>query len=222
MQKKGMFISFEGPEGAGKTSVLKAILLRLQPYLQEQLVLTREPGGKENAIAERIRDVVLDPAYIGMMDPWTEALLYAASRRQHVESTIKPALAAGKVVISDRYVDSSIAYQGGGRGLGIDNIAKINDYAIQGLYPDRTIYLDLDPQVGLDRIMTHRKNEINRLDLDGIDFHRRVSAAYHELAAQQPNRFVMIDASQPLEQVIKDVWLTLVDVLDLPESEENL
>ncbi|TYC48909.1 dTMP kinase [Weissella muntiaci] len=220
MQEQGMFISFEGPEGAGKTSVLRAILERLAPKLQDRLLITREPGGHDNAIAERIRDVVLDPAYIDMMDPWTEALLYAASRRQHVEGTIKPALATGKVVITDRYVDSSIAYQGAGRGLGTDKIAAVNDFAIQGLYPNRTIYLDLDPQVGLDRIMQNRQNEINRLDLDGIDFHRRVSAAYHELATAQSDRFVMIDASQPLAKVIDDVWLVLVDLLNLDTSED--
>ena len=157
----GTFISFEGPDGAGKTSVLRAIVARLQPELGERLLLTREPGGTDNKIAEAIRDLVLDPANTEM-DQRTEALLYAASRRQHLVQTILPALAADKVVITDRYVDSSIAYQGGGRELGTDAVAAINDFAIEGFMPQATVYLDIRPEVGLQRIQTTRQDEVNR------------------------------------------------------------
>lgn len=211
---QGTFISFEGPEGAGKTSALNGILARLQPQLGDRLLVTREPGGTDNKIAEQIREVILDPAN-AEMDPWTEALLYAAARRQHLEQTVKPALATGKVVITDRYVDSSIAYQGGGRGLGVEKVAALNEYAVQGLYPDKTIYFDLDPAVGLARIHAHRQDEINRLDLDGLDFHQRVSATFHELAAQQPDRFVLIDASQSREQVLADTWAEISKLVAL-------
>ncbi len=157
----GKFISFEGPDGAGKTSVLHAILDRLTPMLGEQLVITREPGGRDNQVAEAIRDLVLSPAYPAM-DPWTEAMLYAAARRQHVVETIRPALADDKVIISDRYLDSSIAYQGGGRELGAERVADLNQYATNGLQPQATIYLDLAPEVGLARIQATRQDEINR------------------------------------------------------------
>jgi dTMP kinase len=212
----GTFISFEGPDGAGKTSVLKAILARLAPIYGDDLLVTREPGGTDNKIAEQIRDIILDPANVEM-DPRTEVLLYAASRRQHVVQTILPALAAGKVVITDRYVDSSIAYQGGGRELGAEKVAQVNAYAIDGLYPSKTIYLDVDPEVGLARIHSTRTDEVNRLDVEALSFHQRVSAAYHDLARQDPERLVLINAEQDLEQVIADVWQALIPVLGIPE-----
>ena len=134
----GTFITFEGPDGAGKTSVLRAIVQRLTPLLGDRLVLTREPGGKDSQVAEAIRDLVLDPN-LPSMDAWTEALLYAASRRQHLVDTVLPALAADKVVVSDRYVDSSIAYQGGGRDLGIESVTTINQFATKGVMPTATV-----------------------------------------------------------------------------------
>ncbi|QOD86194.1 dTMP kinase [Weissella viridescens] len=211
----GKFISFEGPDGAGKTSVLHAILDRLTPMLGEQLVITREPGGRDNQVAEAIRDLVLSPAYPAM-DPWTEAMLYAAARRQHVVETIRPALADDKVIISDRYLDSSIAYQGGGRELGAERVADLNQYATNGLQPQATIYLDLAPEVGLARIQATRQDEINRLDVEALAFHQRVSAAYHGLIAADPERFWVIDASQPLEQVVADAWDAMQHILTLP------
>jgi len=210
----GIFISFEGPDGAGKTSVLRAIIERLEPVLGERLLLTREPGGKDNKIAEAIRDLVLDPAYPNM-DAHTEALLYAASRRQHLVETIMPAMAADKVVISDRYVDSSIAYQGGGRQLGTRAVAAINEFAINGMMPQATVYLDIRPEVGLQRIQTTRQDEVNRLDVEALSFHQRVTDAYHELAASDPARFIMIDAEQDLEQVIDDTWQALKPILGI-------
>ncbi|WJI91321.1 dTMP kinase [Weissella viridescens] len=211
----GKFISFEGPDGAGKTSVLHAILDRLTPMLGEQLVITREPGGRDNQVAEAIRDLVLSPAYPAM-DSWTEAMLYAAARRQHVVETIRPALADDKVIISDRYLDSSIAYQGGGRELGAERVADLNQYATNGLQPQATIYLDLAPEVGLARIQATRQDEINRLDVEALAFHQRVSAAYHDLIAADPDRFWVIDASQSLEQVVADAWDAMQHILTLP------
>ena len=157
----GTFITFEGPDGAGKTSVLRAIVQRLTPLLGDRLVLTREPGGKDSQVAEAIRDLVLDPN-LPSMDAWTEALLYAASRRQHLVDTVLPALAADKVVVSDRYVDSSIAYQGGGRDLGIESVTTINQFATKGVMLTATVYLDIRPEVGLQRIQENRQDEINR------------------------------------------------------------
>ena len=212
----GTFISFEGPDGAGKTSVLRAIVARLQPVLGERLLLTREPGGTGNKIAEAIRDLVLDPANTEM-DKKTEALLYAASRRQHLVQTILPALAADKVVITDRYVDSSIAYQGGGREIGTDAVTAINDFAIEGMMPTATVYSDIRPEVGLNRIQTTRQDEVNRLDVEALSFHQRVSEAYHALAAKDPERFLIIDAEQNLDAVIADTWAALAPVLGLKD-----
>ena len=198
----GRFISFEGPDGAGKTSVLTAIQTGLVNQLGDQVVYTREPGG--NPIAEQVRAVLLDKKN-GAMDDWTEALLYAASRRQHVVETLKPALEAGKLILCDRYLDSSIAYQGGGRKLGIDRVWELNQYAIDDLLPDLTIFLDLPVETGLARIEKGRAETINRLDEQTTNFHRRVRQAYLTLAERFPERIVKVNADQKLAQVIEDV-----------------
>ncbi|MEE6698997.1 dTMP kinase [Limosilactobacillus fermentum] len=198
----GRFISFEGPDGAGKTSVLTAIRAALVNQLGDQVVYTREPGG--NPIAEQVRAVLLDKKN-GAMDDWTEALLYAASRRQHVVETLKPALEAGKLILCDRYLDSSIAYQGGGRKLGIDRVWELNQYAIDDLLPDLTIFLDLPVETGLARIEKGRAETINRLDEQTTNFHRRVRQAYLTLAERFPERIVKVNADQKLAQVIEDV-----------------
>ncbi|MCW0953337.1 dTMP kinase [Weissella ceti] len=213
----GLFISLEGPDGAGKTSVLNALLERVEPLLGERLLVTREPGGNNNQVAEAIREVVLSPE-LPTMDPMTEALLIAAARREHVTKTIRPALAAGKVVLTDRYVDSSIAYQGGGRELGVQEVSDINAYAIEGLMPKATIYLDLDPAVGLARIQNTRQDEVNRLDVEALSFHERVTGAYRELVKANPERFHVIDASQPLADVIESAWETLQRILATEED----
>ena len=210
----GTFITVEGPDGAGKTSVLRAIVQRLTPLLGDRLVLTREPGGKDSQVAEAIRDLVLDPN-LPSMDAWTEALLYAASRRQHLVDTVLPALAADKVVVSDRYVDSSIAYQGGGRDLGIESVTTINQFATKGVMPTATVYLDIRPEVGLQRIQENRQDEINRLDVEALSFHQRVTDAYHQLAAQYPERFLIINAEQDLADVITDTWTALMPILGM-------
>lgn len=217
----GKFITFEGPDGAGKTSVLKAIVAKLTTVYGKDLLLTREPGGTDNPIAEQIRDLVLSPAY-PEMDARTEVLLFAASRRQHIVQTIKPALAAGKLVISDRYVDSSIAYQGAGRQIGVSAVTAVNQFAIDGFLPDKTIYLDVRPEVGLERIQTTRTDEVNRLDMDALAFHQRVSAQYHELAAQNPARYIVINAEQALEDVIEDTWQALASYLNISPREVEL
>ncbi|WP_270642347.1 dTMP kinase [Limosilactobacillus mucosae] len=203
----GKFISFEGPDGAGKTSVMRQITADLQKQLGLDGVLyTREPGG--NHIAEQIRDVLFDARNIDM-DPRTEALLFAAARRQHLVSDIMPALKSGKVILCDRYVDSSIAYQGAGRGLGEDNIWRINQFAIDSLMPELTIYLDIDSELGLKRIAQNRADQVNRLDEEALSFHRKVRSAYQKLARQNPDRIVTIDASQPLTQVISATRLAI-------------
>lgn len=199
----GKFISFEGPDGAGKTSVMRQITADLKDQLgNDRVVYTREPGG--NHIAEQIRDVLFDGDNTDM-DPRTEALLFAAARRQHLVADILPALQSGKVILCDRYVDSSIAYQGAGRGLGEENIWQINQFAIDGLMPELTIYLDIDSELGLQRIAQNRADEVNRLDEEKLSFHRKVRSAYQKLAQENPQRIVTIDASQPLDQVILQV-----------------
>lgn len=197
----GKFISFEGPDGAGKTSVLTAVGKILAATLGDQLVLTREPGG--NKISEAIRNIILDRQNTEM-DARTEALLYAAARRQHLVETVIPALNKGQMVISDRYVDSSIAYQGAGREIGEQAVWNINQFAIDGLEPDLTIYLDIESEKGIARIQNFRQNEINRLDVEALDFHRRVRQSYLRLHQENPERIKLIDASQPLQQVIDD------------------
>lgn len=203
----GKFISFEGPDGAGKTSVMRQITADLQKQLGLDGVLyTREPGG--NHIAEQIRDVLFDARNIDM-DPRTEALLFAAARRQHLVADIMPALKSGKVILCDRYVDSSIAYQGAGRHLGEEKVWQINQFAIDGLMPELTIYLDVESEIGLRRIAKHRSDQVNRLDEEKLSFHRTVRQAFLQLQQADPDRIKLIDASQPLEKVIQDVKQTI-------------
>jgi dTMP kinase len=198
-KKPARFITVEGGDGAGKSSVL----FRLYDYLQEQgtdVLLTREPGGIE--IAEEIRSVILNPRHI-QMDRRTEALLYAAARRQHLVERVLPALAAGKVVLCDRFIDSSLAYQGYARGLGIDEVFAINRFAVEDCMPDLTLYFDVRPEVGLARINANQNRERNRLDLEELRFHERVREGYRQVMERFPDRFVVIDAEQPLEQVVE-------------------
>lgn len=196
------FITFEGGEGCGKSTVLKAIKERLESE-GVSVVLTREPGG--TPIAEQIRNVILDKGNTAM-DGRTEALLYAASRRQHLVEKIWPALQEGKTVLCDRYLDSSLAYQGGARGLGIDEVLSINLFATEGTYPDLTLLFDLEPEQGLARIAANQNREVNRLDLEKLDFHHQVRNNFLALAKRYPNRYVIIDASQPLADVIEDAY----------------
>lgn len=203
----GTFISFEGPDGAGKTSALAAITAEIQPVLGDRLTITREPGG--NPISESIRAIILDRANTAM-DYRTEALLYAAARRQHLAETVLPALAADQLVLCDRYVDSSIAYQGAGRQIGEQAVAQMNDFATDGLLPELTIYFDVPAEVGLRRIQAHRQaDQVDRLDVEQTAFHDRVRAAYLRLQQAHPERIKLIDATQAPEQVVAEA-LTLI------------
>lgn len=209
MAEQGIFISFEGPDGAGKTTVMAAVAERLRQQLGADRVMeTREPGG--NRIAEQIRDVLFDDQNTNM-DPRTEALLFAAARRQHVVQDLEPALAAGKVVLSDRYIDSSVAYQGAGRHLGLDTIWELNQYAVDGCMPGLTVYLELPVAEGIARINAHRADQVNRLDEENLAFHEQVHQAYLTLADQHPDRIKVVDARQSKEQVIAAVWQLIED-----------
>lgn len=208
---KGFLVSLEGPEGAGKTSVLEALI----PVLEDrgvEVLTTREPGGV--LIGEKIREVILDPSHTEM-DPKTELLLYIASRRQHLVEKVLPALAAGKLVIMDRFIDSSVAYQGFGRGLDIDAIDWLNQFATDGLKPDLTLYFDIEVEEGLARIAANSNREINRLDMEGLDLHRKVRQGYLSLLEKEADRIVKIDASLPLDQVIANTQQLLLDRMGL-------
>lgn len=202
---QGIFITFEGPDGAGKTSVIEEVVPLLREQAKVDIVETREPGGIK--IAEEIRKVILNPNN-GLMDDRTEALLYSAARRQHVVEKIQPALAAGKMVICDRFVDSSLAYQGKGRGIGMDNIALINDFATEGLTPDLTLYLDIDAETGIERIH-HSSTSVDRLESAGIEFHQRVRHGYLQLLEEYPERIKRVDARQPLGNVVAECLETI-------------
>jgi len=194
---KSLFITFEGPEGAGKTTIVKMIeqyfINKKIPYL-----LTREPGGIR--ISESIREIILSPEHTEM-DSRTEALLYAASRRQHLVEKVIPALEEGKVVLCDRFIDSYLAYQGVGRNLGIEEVRQINEFAIDGTMPDLTIFFDLDPSIGLKRVHEAEQREINRLDLENIEFHQRVYEGYCKVIENDSERFYLVDASKSIEEV---------------------
>ncbi len=199
---QGLFITFEGGEGSGKTTVLREVIARLQKD-GYKVMQTREPGG--NKIAEQIREVILDKANTDM-DPRTEALLYAASRRQHLVQDIIPELDKGVNVICDRYIDSSLAYQGYARGIGVDEVFNINMFAIDNKLPDLTILFDIEPEIGLARISANSQREVNRLDLEALEFHKKVHIEYMMLASKYNKRIKVVDASLPLEEVIERVY----------------
>lgn len=194
--KDGIFITFEGPEGAGKTTILNMLAEKF-----ENVLLTREPGGID--IAEQIRNVILAKENTAM-DARTEALLYAAARRQHLVEKVKPALEAGKMVLCDRFVDSSLAYQGYARGLGIDEVLSINEFAIEKMMPELTLFFDIEPELGLKRISKNKGREVNRLDLETLEFHRKVHEGYLLLLDRFSDRIVRIDASRSLEEVLEE------------------
>ncbi len=194
---KGLFITLEGGDGSGKSTVA----LKLKEALEKKhsILHTREPGGSK--IAEAIRRIILDPANT-LMDAKTEALLYAASRRQHLVEKIIPALNEGQLVLCERYVDSSLAYQGYARKLGIDYVKRINEMAIENYYPDLTLYLKIDPALGLERLGT--RSDKDRLDQESLAFHKAVFEGYEEVIKLDRKRFEIIDASQSLKQVVSD------------------
>ncbi|MEK3985716.1 dTMP kinase [Paenibacillus sp. FSL K6-3166] len=205
MGKEGFFITLEGGEGSGKTTVLG----RVAAYLQNRSMpyrITREPGGVE--IAEKIRSIILDPSHTAM-DARTEALLYAAARSQHLAEVVEPALREGLTVLCDRFVDSSLVYQGHARGLGMDEVWSINRFAIGNRMPDLTFYLDVDPEIGLSRIAANEEREINRLDLESLSFHQKVREGYQLLIQDNPDRIVVLDANRPIHMVEQDIVRTL-------------
>ncbi|MCS0791087.1 dTMP kinase [Cytobacillus pseudoceanisediminis] len=207
--KKGKFITVEGPEGAGKTTIIDMLASNLakEGY---QVLQTREPGGIE--IAEQIRSVILDKNNT-KMDPRTEALLYAAARRQHLAEKVKPAMDKGYIILCDRFIDSSLAYQGYARGLGIDEVYSINSFAIEGMMPELTLYFDIEPEAGLDRINQHKGREVNRLDLEKLDFHHKVREGYLKLMELYPERIFKIDASGTLEEVYQQAESKLKELI---------
>ncbi|KFL42310.1 thymidylate kinase [Lysinibacillus sp. BF-4] len=207
-----MFITFEGPEGAGKTTILARIATRLKEL--GEVLVTREPGGIK--IAEKIRAVILDPEHVEM-DERTEALLYAAARSQHYFERVAPALQQHKIVLCDRFIDSSLAYQGYARGLGIKEVLKINQFAIGNIMPDITILFDIEPAVGLARIAANDIREVNRLDKESLAFHEKVRAGYKEVAKMYPERTIVIDADDKIEVVEEKVWQALLARLNKSE-----
>jgi dTMP kinase len=203
------FITLEGVEGSGKSTIINFIKDSLETN-GKKVVVTREPGGID--IAEQIRSVILDRKNT-KMEGRTEALLYAAARRQHLVEKVIPSLDEGKIVLCDRFIDSSLAYQGYARGLGIKEVYSVNKFAIENIMPDLTLYLDLDPQIGLNRIAKNKGREINRLDLEEINFHVKVREGYEEVLKMFPERMVRIDANQEIEKVIADITKVLVERL---------
>jgi dTMP kinase len=192
LARSGVLIAFEGVEGAGKSTQLDLLRCELERRGRE-VVVTREPGG--TPVGERVRAVLLDPAVD--LHPRAEALLFAAARAQLVEQVIRPALERGAVVLCDRYLDSSLAYQGDGRGLGRGPVQEVNRFATGGLLPDLVVLLDLDPAEGLGR----RAGRRDRIEVEGLGFHRRVRDAFRELAAADPDRFAVVDGAAPADQV---------------------
>lgn len=202
---KGKFITFEGTEGSGKTSVIKQIKTHYE-NLGYKILTTREPGGIR--IAEQIRSILLDKDN-QEMDPRTEALLFAAARRQHVVEKILPALEAGYIVICDRFVDSSLIYQGDARGIGVDKVFDINYFAIEDALPNLTIFVDVRPEVGLERVFSTPNREVNRLDLESLAFHKKIYKGYLGLV-EKYDRIKKVNGEKPLDQVVNDT-IALID-----------
>jgi len=205
----GVFITFEGGEGSGKTTIAQMVKERLEKE-GYHVVLTREPGGVE--ISEEIRDVILDVKNTNM-DKKTEALLYAASRRQHLVEKVIPALNDNAIVICDRFIDSSLVYQGIARGIDIDEVYNMNIFATENILPQRTIFFDIKPEDGLARVYSNKNREVNRLDLEKIGFHKKVYEGYLQICDKYNERIVKIDASQNIEGVFNQVIEKIKEIL---------
>ncbi len=205
--RKGYFITFEGGDGAGKSTQINKLMEHLE-NCGFDVILTREPGGTD--IGEKIRNIILDPEN-KEMDAVTEAMLYAASRAQHVAQVIKPAIEEGKIVICDRFIDSSIAYQGFGRGLG-DSVSIINSYAVGEYMPDKTVLLKLKPQLGNKRISTREKD---RIELEAESFHQAVFEGYETLEKMYPERIIGVDATGTIDEIHDIIRNHIDDLLDI-------
>ncbi len=202
--EKGLFITLEGADGCGKTTQLNL----LKEYLTNrgyEIVVTREPGGK--GLGEKLREILLN--YDGEVSDRCEAFLYLADRAQNIDTIIKPAINSGKIVLCDRHTDSSVAYQGYGREQNIDNINMLNELAVNGVHPDLTIVFDIDTETSMERVGAEK----DRLESAGIEFHKRVRNGYLEIAKKNPQRIKVVDASQTIEDVQRDVIKIIEGVL---------
>ncbi len=197
---RGKFIVFEGGDGSGKSTALE----KIYDFLVEEgidCIKTREPGGIK--ISEDIRSIILDTKNT-KMDRKTEALLYAAARRQHLVEKVIPALEEGKIVLCDRFIYSSLAYQGYARGISVEEIFQINKFAIGEYMPDLNLFFDISPEVGLERIEKNKDREVNRLDLEKLDFHTRVREGYYRLVEENSSDFVIINAEKSIDEVFNE------------------
>ncbi|MBP3621786.1 MAG: dTMP kinase [Lachnospiraceae bacterium] len=206
---QGIFISMEGPDGSGKSTQIELLKKYLEDKGYDEIIITREPGG--TVISEAIRGIILNKDYTEM-GYMTEALLYASARAQLVSQVIKPALEEGKAVISDRFVDSSAVYQGMARALGVENVYKINEFAIQGIMPNLTIHLDLPAKVGIGR--KKEQAELDRMELEALDFHEKVAEGYRSLAKLSPERIRTIDATMSIEDIHNQIVAYVEQILN--------
>ncbi|GIO94511.1 MULTISPECIES: dTMP kinase [Paenibacillus] len=207
--RRPLFITLEGGDGSGKTTMMG----RLAAYMQGRSIpylITREPGGIE--IAEKIRSIILDPQHTSM-DARTEALLYAAARRQHLVEKVEPALREGVTVLCDRFVDSSLVYQGYARGLGMEEVWSINRFAVEGRMPDLTLLFDIEPEIGMSRIEANAEREKNRLDMESMAFHGKVREGYMLVAENNKERIRIVDASKTPDQVEREMIKYVEDAI---------
>ncbi|AVN64042.1 dTMP kinase [Mesoplasma florum] len=210
-----MFITIEGMDGSGKTTALQ----RVKQYLEDlnyKVVMTREPGGLP--LSEKIRELILNKDGVGM-EPWTEALLFIAARKEHLEKVIKPYLEKGYIVISDRFMDSTTAYQGGARGLGLDYLNELQKNILEGFLPDLTLYFELSFE-DAEKRLSARPEEKNRLDEEGRKFKEAVKLAFEELVAKEPNRITVIDASKSPEEVFEETKKVILEKIELWKKEK--
>ena len=207
----GYFITIEGGEGSGKTSVLKEVIEKLKNDGYENIVTSREPGGIK--IATQIREVLLDKSNT-TMDSLTETFLFAASRRQHIVEKVLPELENGAIFICDRFIDSSYVYQGIAGKVGLERVIEVNEIATEGCKPNLTILFDVDPRIGLERINKNKDREVNRLDLASLEFHDKVRSGYQTIANMYKDRIKVIDASKTFEAVVNEVYSIIKSKLE--------
>jgi dTMP kinase len=208
-ERRGRFITFEGPDGSGKSTQMTLVASRLRDE-DKEVVETQEPGG--TAVGRQIRNILLDAAN-DKLCPVAEMLLYFAARAQNFDEVIEPAWQRGAIVLSDRFTDSTLAYQGGGRGLGENVVLGLHDLACHGLQPDLTVCIDIDPDIGLARVRARNQGRGDRMDEQEIEFHRRVRDAYLRLAGQHPERIVVVEGSGSVAEVAERVWQVVEPVV---------